>query len=38
MQIPWNRRYTILLEAVGIVFGAIIIGWLIKRKFKKNIN
>ena len=27
---------TILLEAVGIVFGAIIIGRLIKRKFKNN--
>jgi len=36
MQIPWNPRYTLLLEAVVVTFIAVLIGWLIKRKFEKT--
>jgi hypothetical protein len=32
-NIPWNDQYTLLAWAAGITFGAIIIGWWIKRKF-----
>jgi len=32
--IPWNDRYTLLLWATVITFGAVFIGWLIKRKLQ----
>jgi hypothetical protein len=31
----WNNQYVLLAWAAGITFGAVFIGWWIKRKFSQ---